>query len=206
MKSSQEYKSGLGQASVLPQELKGWNWGAFFLNWIWGIGNSTYIALLMFVPLVNLVMPFVLGAKGNEWAWQNRVWRDVNHFKRAQRNWAIVSFSLLFIVFPLMCIPLFSVMKGEAYNLSLNEIERNSQVIELIGQPIKPSFWVLGNVKISGSSGTAAFQYSISGSSGSADVFVYATKEMQRWHLEKVVVYHKEKDKKIFVFPGSDSP
>lgn len=65
--------SGLGRESIVPPEIMRWNWGAFFLNWIWGIGHSTYIALLMFVPLVNVVMPFVLGAKGSEWAWRNRV-------------------------------------------------------------------------------------------------------------------------------------
>ena len=58
-----ENNSGQGKNSTLPPEIKGWNWGAFFLNWIWGIGNSTFIALLMFVPIVNFAMPFVLGAK-----------------------------------------------------------------------------------------------------------------------------------------------
>ena len=66
MVQTEEYSSGMEKESVLPPELKGWNWGAFLLNWIWGIGNSTYIAFLMFVPLVNIVMLFVLGAKGNE--------------------------------------------------------------------------------------------------------------------------------------------
>ena len=65
MNQEQEYISGLGKDSVVPPELKGWNWGAFLLNWIWGIGNSTYIALLMFVPFVNIVMFFMLGAKGH---------------------------------------------------------------------------------------------------------------------------------------------
>jgi len=55
------------------------------LNWIWGIGNNTLIALLMFVPLVNVVMPFVLGAKGSSWAWRNRRWEGVEHFKDAQK-------------------------------------------------------------------------------------------------------------------------
>ena len=62
----------LNQPAEIPPELDRWNWGAFFLNWIWGIGNSTYIALLMFVPLVNIVMIFVLGAKGSRWAWLRR--------------------------------------------------------------------------------------------------------------------------------------
>ena len=84
-----ENTSGQGVAAVVPPELDRWNWGAFFLNWIWGIGNNTFIALLMFVPVVNMVMPFVLGVKGSAWAWRNKRWESVDHFRRVQRNWAI---------------------------------------------------------------------------------------------------------------------
>jgi hypothetical protein len=82
--------SGQGSAGVVPPEISRWNWGAFGFNWIWGIGNSTWIALLMFVPFANIVMPFVLGAKGNEWAWQNKHWDSVEQFKKVQRMWTIV--------------------------------------------------------------------------------------------------------------------
>jgi hypothetical protein len=58
----------------IPPELDRWNWGAFLLNWIWGVGNNTYIALLVFIPVFGLVMPFVLGAKGSRWAWRNGRW------------------------------------------------------------------------------------------------------------------------------------
>ncbi|VFS51713.1 hypothetical protein [Budvicia aquatica] len=61
-----ENSSGKGALAEIPAEIRGWNWGAFFLHWIWGIGNNTFIAFLVFIPFVNLVMPFVLGAKGNE--------------------------------------------------------------------------------------------------------------------------------------------
>lgn len=75
----------------------GWNWGAFFLNWIWGISHNTYIALLCFVPFVNLIMIFVLGAKGNEWAWQNRQWESVEQFKKVQKAWAVWGFIIFLI-------------------------------------------------------------------------------------------------------------
>ena len=91
-----ENTSGNGKMAMLPAEIKGWNWGAFFLNWIWGIGNSTFIALLCLIPFVNIIMVFVLGAKGNEWAWQNRRWQSIEQFKRVQKNWAVVGF-ILFI-------------------------------------------------------------------------------------------------------------
>ena len=74
---------------TVPPEIKRWNWGAFLLNWIWGIGNNTYIALLTFIPLFGFIMLFVLGAKGSAWAWRNGRWDSVEHFKRVQRRWAI---------------------------------------------------------------------------------------------------------------------
>jgi len=46
---------------AIPAEIDRWNWGAFLLNWVWGVGNNTFIALLTFIPIFGLVMPFVLG-------------------------------------------------------------------------------------------------------------------------------------------------
>lgn len=83
-----ENTSGRGKTVEVPSVIKKWNWGAFFLNWIWGLSNETLIALLMFIPLVNIVMPFVLGANGSEWAWKNKRWKSVHHFKTVQKKWA----------------------------------------------------------------------------------------------------------------------
>lgn len=80
--------SGQGSAAEIPTEIQGWNWGAFLLNWIWGIGNSVWIALLGLIPFVGFVMVFVLGANGNKWAWQHKKWDSIEHFKRTQRAWA----------------------------------------------------------------------------------------------------------------------
>ena len=98
--------SGQGRNAIVPPEIKKWNWGAFLLNGFWGIGNETYIALLSFVPNVGLIMAFVLGFKGNEWAWQNKRWESIEHFQRVQRKWAqwavgilIGSFTFLFLLF-----------------------------------------------------------------------------------------------------------
>jgi hypothetical protein len=76
--------------TVVPAEIDRWNWGAFLLNWIWGVGNNTFVALLTLIPFFGiLIMPFVLGAKGNAWAWRNGRWDSIEHFKRVQRLWAI---------------------------------------------------------------------------------------------------------------------
>ncbi|MCX5990846.1 MAG: zinc ribbon domain-containing protein [Chloroflexi bacterium] len=81
--------SGMGPLAQIPPEIKGWNWGAFFLGWIWGLGNSVWIALIEWVPYVGWVMAFVLGAKGSEWAWAAKKWDSVEDFKRTQRTWAL---------------------------------------------------------------------------------------------------------------------
>ena len=85
--------SGQGKLALIPSEIKEWNWGAFTFSWIWGVCNGVWISLLCFIPFVASVMVFVLGAKGNEWAWESKRWDSVEHFRRTQRtwrNWAIV--------------------------------------------------------------------------------------------------------------------
>ncbi|MBQ7256418.1 MAG: ribonuclease G [Abditibacteriota bacterium] len=84
-----ENDSGEGEDAELPPQLRGLNWGAFFLGWIWGIAHNLLITLLTLIPYVGFIMNFVLLFKGNEWAWQNRRFKSVDHFKKVQRIWLI---------------------------------------------------------------------------------------------------------------------
>ena len=199
MNQEKKYLSGNGKNSVLPPEIKGWNWGAFLMNWIWGIGNKTYIALLVCVPIVNIAMLFVLGAKGNEWAWQNRTWKDIEHFKKTQKKWALYGLLLWLLGVPLLGFSVTGILKGEAYDLSLVAIESNKEVVQLIGSPIEAGFWVSGNIGVSGSSGHASLQYSVSGPEGTAEAYVVAVKEKGKWMLREVIVNSEEQQKKIQV-------
>lgn len=104
-KSSQQIKtlprqntSGQGSTATIPPGIKGWNWGAFFLGWIWGIGNKVWISLFGFIPAVGFFMALILGAKGNEWAWQNKKWKSIAHFKKVQSNWAWAGVAVVIIV------------------------------------------------------------------------------------------------------------
>jgi hypothetical protein len=97
--------SGNGQAAVLPEELKGYNWGALLLSWIWGIGNKTYITLLSFlvafIPFIGglaaLGMNIWFGFKGNEWAWQNKHFESIEHFKSNQKKWTIAGIIVMIV-------------------------------------------------------------------------------------------------------------
>lgn len=91
--------SGQGKDAVIPDGVKGWSFGAFLLNWIWSLGNKTWIGLLTLVPFVGFIMAIVLGIKGREWAWQNKKWDSVEHFNSVQKKWSLWSLGLLVIPF-----------------------------------------------------------------------------------------------------------
>jgi len=89
--------SGQGKEAIFPEELKGFNTGAFLMNWIWGIGNKVWISLLALIPYVNIVIAIILGVKGNEWAWRNKQWESIERFKKVQRTWMWVGIAILIV-------------------------------------------------------------------------------------------------------------
>ena len=106
--------SGQGASAIVPEEVRGWSWGAFGLTWIWGVFNGVLISLLALIPGFVVVWAFVLGAKGNEWAWRNKKWDSIEHFKSAQRPWNIagivlfaISMVALVVIVPVVLVPMF---------------------------------------------------------------------------------------------------
>jgi hypothetical protein len=111
-----ENTSGQGESAIVPEEVKGWSWAGFGLTWIWGVFNGVLISLLVLIPFpfFSLAWAIVLGIKGNEWAWRNKKWDSVEHFKDTQRPWNIagivlfaISMVALIAVIPLVLFPIF---------------------------------------------------------------------------------------------------
>lgn len=183
--------SGQGAAAELPSEIRGWNWGAFLLNWIWGIGNNTLIALLMFVPLVNLVMIFVLGARGNEWAWRNKRWQDVAQFRRVQRNWALAG-AVVWVGAAVFSVVLFfgltaAMKQSEAYQMASAAVAQDARVQQQFGTPL--AFGTpMGSIQVNRPTGSAKLSFSIEGPRASGTVFVEAEKRMGHWEIGRLVV------------------
>ena len=181
--------SGQGVSAIVPPEIRRWNWGAFLLNWIWGAANGVYIAFLMFVPLVNVVMIFVLGAKGSEWAWRKERWRDVEHFRRVQRLWAIwgfVAWGAIIVFyggFILLAVLMFP--KFEPYLMAVGRLKQSPAAISALGTPIKPGFpW--GHFSTAGDRGDAELSFSASGPKGHGTVYVDAIKTAGKWRLTRL--------------------
>ena len=93
-----ENNSGEGPDTMPPAGVKGWSWGAFFLNWIWAVFNKTWVGLACFIPVVGLFFTFYLGFKGRELAWRNKRWDSLERFNRVQRLWSVWALSLVLLV------------------------------------------------------------------------------------------------------------
>ncbi|HUT76021.1 MAG TPA: hypothetical protein VM221_14435 [Armatimonadota bacterium] len=77
--------------SLLPQVAR-WNWGAFFLNWIWAFAHRLPVwgvigLITQFIFPGGLVVAIYLGVKGSELAWEQRPFRDVAEFQATERVW-----------------------------------------------------------------------------------------------------------------------
>jgi len=61
--------------------------GRLLLSWIWAIGNNVWVGLLALLPYLWLPMAIILGAKGNEWAWEAGNYTDLESFRKNQEGW-----------------------------------------------------------------------------------------------------------------------
>ncbi len=190
----------------IPPELDRWNWGAFLLNWIWGIGNNTFIALLTLVPGFGIVMMFVLGIKGSRWAWRNGRWDSIEHFKHVQHRWAIWGVVLwlgAIVLFGGIFGGVFYALKNsEAYHLAVERIQASQEVARLLGTPIATGI-PSGSIKTSNQTGEAKLDFSVSGPKASGQVSLEAVKKAGVWSLKTLMLKIDGQDRVIDLLGGS---
>jgi hypothetical protein len=199
-----ENNSGQGKNAPVPSEIDRWNWGAFFLSFVWGIANNVLISLLMFVPCIVFVMPFVLGARGSRWAWQNRRWKSVDQFQRVQRQWAQIAFALLGLGLT-FCVALviainFFMKQTDVYKLSCEEVNHNPAATSLLGAPVDTGM-VRGSISATGPAGSADISYSVKGPRAKGTLYTQATKTMGIWHIDAMELEVKGTPARVRLVP-----
>ena len=85
---------GLGQfapGAVPPQCQGGFNFGAFFFTWIWGLNHHAYWTLwgipISFIPCGGLIFSIYCGMKGNETAWNSGRFSTPEECLACQNTW-----------------------------------------------------------------------------------------------------------------------
>jgi Cytochrome oxidase complex assembly protein 1 len=191
---------------TIPAEIRRWNWGAFLLNWIWGIGNQTYIALLALIPGFGFIWMLVLGAKGNAWAWRNGRWDSIAHFKRVQRKWAIWGAIIWLVVLVFFGGTIggvfFALKNSAAYEMAVAKLQANPVATSVLGSPIATG-WPTGSINFNGSAGQAALSFSASGPKAAGVVFAEAVKRSGVWSLTRLALKLNDSDKVIDLINGS---
>jgi hypothetical protein len=191
---------------VIPAEIKRWNWGAFLLNWIWGIGNQTYIALLALIPGFGFIWMLVLGAKGSTWAWRNGRWDSVEHFKRVQRKWAIWS-AIIWIGVAALFGGLFGgvfygLKHSAAYEMAVAKLETSPIATNILGSPIATGT-PFGGISFNGASGSAELSFSATGPKAAGVVYVAAVKKDGIWSITRLVLKLNDSGRAIDLIGGT---
>ena len=188
-----ENTSGQGPTAIVPREIQGWNWGAFLLTWIWGIGNNVLLALLTLVPIVGLVMWFVLGVKGTEWAWQNKRWDSVEHFQRVQRTWTkwglivlvascVMAAVLVAVVFGVVIAAL---RDSEPYRAGIDHLHADTAAMTVLGEPVTAGF-PRGSISTADGQGTARLTIPVEGTHKSGTLYIQGDSTTGQWRYQRI--------------------
>ncbi len=82
-------------------QIKGWNWGAALLSWMWLLPISILwgIGLLILENLsagiVGLISFIYFGLHGNEFAWKYRKFNSLEEFWAVQKAWTNTAVAIL---------------------------------------------------------------------------------------------------------------
>ena len=79
-----------------------------------------------------------------------------------------------------------AIKSSDVYKGALQRAQSNHEAVALLGEPIKDGWFVKGNVRFVGSSGTANFEVPISGPKKSGTLFVRASYEGAAWMYERL--------------------
>lgn len=109
-----------GSIGPVPDEIKGWNWGAFFWTWLWAVAHNVWIGLIALI--FTFPMNIVLGIKGSEWAWQSRKFESVEQFKATQKKWTIWGwvFAVLAVIMLAASITMTVLLAPKQYQIDIN--------------------------------------------------------------------------------------
>lgn len=120
---------------------KNFNWGAFWLGWLWGLFNNSYITLIqlpiIFIPkvgsLLSLCLAIFFGIKGNTWALTNKKFRSSFAFIKYQKILAFIGFLLSSTLFILaMIVVTLSALHPSGYDFSIIRAEVQFLILILI--------------------------------------------------------------------------
>ena len=66
--------------------------------------------------------------------------------------------------------------------------QQDTRVIEALGQPVEPGWFIQGSQRINGPTGSASLQIPLAGPKAEADLYIEAVRRVGRWHYRTLTV------------------
>lgn len=127
-----------------------------------------------------------------------------------QRNWKwVVPVAGGILLVGITCaVLLFMILFGalkssDVYQMALKEAQSNPDVVRVLGEPVKPGWWLSGLINVSGSSGHANLTVPISGPREAGTLYIVATKTAGQWQFSTLEVAVADQAEHINLLSGS---
>ena len=125
------------------------------------------------------------------------------------RNWkwfvpcgcATILVAFVVIICAIVGIVMYSTKQSDVYAMSLAKVQSSQEVTGRLGTPVKPGWWMSGNINVSGPSGNADISFPISGPKGKATVYATGTKSTGRWRLDLLQVAYDGSEERTNLLP-----
>ncbi len=125
-----------------------------------------------------------------------------------QRNWKWLvpgGIILLCVICPVsLFITIFGALRSsEIYQMALKEAKSNPDVVQVLGEPVEPGWWLSGSIKVSGPTGQADIAIPISGPKASGTLYAVALKTAGQWQFVTLEVAVDGQDERINLLKDS---
>jgi len=95
-----------------------------------------------------------------------------------------------------------AIRSTEVYQNSINGLSADPRVVEALGTPVKPGFFVGGSVNVNGPTGEASLSIPLSGPKGSGTLYVEANKSLGFWLYTSVELEVDKTGERINLLPA----
>ena len=114
-------------------------------------------------------------------------------------KWLVLVLATGCIAFPVgLVVMIFGLIKNTSpYKVAVQEAATDQRIIELIGEPIEPGWWVSGSTETNGGKGSADLMIPISGPNGRMTIYVEAQKSAGVWRYQTIVAESEDSQQRI---------
>jgi Cytochrome oxidase complex assembly protein 1 len=108
-------------------------------------------------------------------------------------KWGVIGCLSLLVLGAIGAVAIVAIVFGtikstDVYRGARDAARRDPRVIQALGSPVEPGFWVTGSVNVESGRGQADIQFPISGPKGHARVHALATRATGGWHYTELTV------------------